>query len=75
MTAAKAVKPKPTAPPPKNGALKWISRSFWIVLYVLSLAASLDAFYDKNTFVVVAPAAITGWFGMKLAERLKNGRP
>jgi len=52
---------------------KFLSRSFWIVLYLATLAAALDWFKDKNTFVVVAPALVSGWFGMKLVERWNNG--
>ena len=52
---------------------KFLSRSFWIIVYFGSIAGVLDWFKDTNSFTVVAPAAFTGWFGMKVAERLKNG--
>ena len=51
---------------------KLLSRSFWIVLYVIPAAVALDWFKELNTFMVVAPAALTGWFGGKFAESMVN---
>lgn len=52
---------------------KYLSRSFWLAIYVITASLALDWFKDKNSFVVVVPAFLTGWFGMKVVERLKNG--
>lgn len=57
-----------------NTENKYLSRTFWISIYIITASFALDWFKDKDTFVVVITALITGWFGMKLAERIK-GKP
>jgi len=52
---------------------KYLSRSFWIVLFAMAGAFAL-AWYlkDATPATVIVPAAITGWFGGKFAESMIN---
>lgn len=57
-----------------NGFARYMSRSFWLAIYMITLSGALDWFKDKNSVIIVLPAVATGWFGMKVVERFKNGK-
>lgn len=56
---------------------KYLSRSFWIVLFAIAGAFTLSwHLSDVTAATVIVPAALTGWFGGKFAESMlarKNG--